>query len=362
MNKRYVFPDLMRAIALFLVMIYHGWVLEGQPRLPGQFAKFYIQHGGEIGVTAFFVLSGFGITLSLIRNEEKHGRVALKEFYKGRVIRIVPNYYFALFLVIILSSTQEMITKFGLKNIVLHLVFLHNWDINTHGGIITVLWTMGTIVQFYVLAPFIYKAVKRFPVMSAIASIAIAIGTQCVLFHYIIPAYSTNPGAYFVYSREVITALDNFVLGMSAAVLIKKVNYRNPVFLMGLLVMLVLIPVWSYIGANHGIYSDNVSGYVWHSGLAIILTFMMCFGILSGIGFNSSVFKPILFVAANEYGIYIYHYEIMRLWIAREHHFQIWMQGSIGKVIVLLIVTAISILFGTIIGRLVDGFVLSNKK
>ena len=57
--------DGMRAAAVVAVMIYHtnnGW-------LPG----------GFIGVEVFFVISGYLITLLLIGEHEKQGRIDLKE-------------------------------------------------------------------------------------------------------------------------------------------------------------------------------------------------------------------------------------------------------------------------------------------
>ena len=62
--------DGMRALAVVAVMIYHtnnGW-------LPG----------GFIGVEVFFVISGYLITLLLIGEHEKHGRIDLKQFWLRR--------------------------------------------------------------------------------------------------------------------------------------------------------------------------------------------------------------------------------------------------------------------------------------
>jgi peptidoglycan/LPS O-acetylase OafA/YrhL len=65
----------LRALAVILVIANHviGW--------PG---------GGFIGVDVFFVISGFVITSSLVREHGKTGSISLLSFYKRRVRRILP--------------------------------------------------------------------------------------------------------------------------------------------------------------------------------------------------------------------------------------------------------------------------------
>lgn len=71
-------PDIegLRAIAIGLVLLYHAQL----PWFPG----------GFIGVDVFFVISGFVITSSLIREAEEHGRIDIFNFYAKRVRRLLP--------------------------------------------------------------------------------------------------------------------------------------------------------------------------------------------------------------------------------------------------------------------------------
>ena len=78
----------LRALAVLLVFIFHlqkAW-------LPG----------GFVGVDVFFVISGFLIT-TIIRSKILKGSFSLKDFYLSRVSRIVPAYYFMVFVVSIAS-------------------------------------------------------------------------------------------------------------------------------------------------------------------------------------------------------------------------------------------------------------------
>src|SRR2546426_2623171 len=70
--------DGLRAVSVFTVMVYHfGFI-----RVPG-----------DLGVSAFFVLSGFLITWLLLKEDRATGDVSLTRFYVRRVLRIFPAYY-----------------------------------------------------------------------------------------------------------------------------------------------------------------------------------------------------------------------------------------------------------------------------
>jgi peptidoglycan/LPS O-acetylase OafA/YrhL len=66
----------LRAIAVFLVVIYHA--------LPGALK------GGFVGVDVFFVISGFLITGLLLRELDISGRIRLGRFYARRIRRLLP--------------------------------------------------------------------------------------------------------------------------------------------------------------------------------------------------------------------------------------------------------------------------------
>ena len=62
--------DGLRAIAVVLVLVYH--------LLPGALP------GGNVGVDAFFVISGFLITTLLVAELRRTGRIALRRFWYRR--------------------------------------------------------------------------------------------------------------------------------------------------------------------------------------------------------------------------------------------------------------------------------------
>jgi len=78
--------DAIRALSVTFVVLAHSWwfaPLSGIPR--------YV-NTGALGVHVFFVISGFLITLLLLRERDRTAAISLKSFYARRALRIVPVY------------------------------------------------------------------------------------------------------------------------------------------------------------------------------------------------------------------------------------------------------------------------------
>jgi len=85
--------DGLRALAVLFVIVSHV-----ERYFPGAWVL------GHFGVTAFFVISGFLITLLMIRERRKTGSISVKRFYQRRALRILPAYAVLLVVVGILSA------------------------------------------------------------------------------------------------------------------------------------------------------------------------------------------------------------------------------------------------------------------
>lgn len=87
-SLRYTAVDGLRGVAIISVLLYHtNWFQDGL-----------------FGVDAFFVLSGFLVTLILIRELERRGRIALGRFYRRRAKRLLPGLLFTLAAVLVLAA------------------------------------------------------------------------------------------------------------------------------------------------------------------------------------------------------------------------------------------------------------------
>jgi peptidoglycan/LPS O-acetylase OafA/YrhL len=85
--------DGLRAIAFMLVFVSHCGPLQcfKSSNYLNKFIDF-----GFLGVDLFFVISGFLITVILLREKEQTGQISFRLFYLRRILRIFPIYYLVL--------------------------------------------------------------------------------------------------------------------------------------------------------------------------------------------------------------------------------------------------------------------------
>lgn len=104
MSKRDI-PSLdgLRAVSIVLVLASHAG-LEPRFRHTGLF-RFFLNHldVGTLGVTVFFVISGYLITSLLLREISRTGTIHLGSFYFRRAMRIFPAYYVYLAVALLVS-------------------------------------------------------------------------------------------------------------------------------------------------------------------------------------------------------------------------------------------------------------------
>ena len=95
------FPNLnsLRFLAALLVIVHHIEQYKEILGLPNVFHNHSIQLMSKIGVSLFFVLSGFLITYLLLVEQKENNHIQIKWFYVRRILRIWPLY----FLIIILA-------------------------------------------------------------------------------------------------------------------------------------------------------------------------------------------------------------------------------------------------------------------
>lgn len=152
-SKQYVTGiDGVRTLAVLGVIIYH--------LLPTTLP------GGYLGVPLFLLISGYFVTLQLVRQMDQTGGIQLTKFYLKRLRRLYPV------LIVMLTVTTAYITLSArdlLHNIkstiATNLLWVYNWWEIGHGqsyfdrfngeSPFTHLWTLGVEAQFYFLWPLI---------------------------------------------------------------------------------------------------------------------------------------------------------------------------------------------------------------
>ena len=161
-KRRYITGlDGIRAIAVIMVLAYH--------------LKLALFKSGFLGVTVFFVLSGYLITGILISEVEEEGTIDLKNFWLRRIRRLVPAVMSMAVVIIFVSAVLNRIifTK-GCKDFLASVLGFNNWwqifnkvSYFEAAGVpspFTHCWSLAIETQFYLIYPLIllgiYKLVK----------------------------------------------------------------------------------------------------------------------------------------------------------------------------------------------------------
>ena len=117
----------------------------------------------NLGVQLFFVLSGFILGLPFARHHLCGAApVRLKRYIFRRLTRLEPPYVAALLLFFVLKvvggrgSPTELLPHLGAS-----AAYAHNWVFGVPSKINFVAWSLEVEVQFYLLAPFLAKALYR---------------------------------------------------------------------------------------------------------------------------------------------------------------------------------------------------------
>lgn len=165
MNKSFYIPNLngLRFLAAFAVIIHHIELSRKWLELDNLIDNGYtfFEKGGHLGVVLFFVLSGYLITLLLLKEKNKTGTVNYKWFMIRRILRIWPVYFVLVITVIFFIHGLEYFQSW--EKIVCFLFIAPNVSAAFFGGVkyISHLWSIGVEEQFYLIWPFCAKYFKE---------------------------------------------------------------------------------------------------------------------------------------------------------------------------------------------------------
>ena len=143
--------QVLRAVAVMLVVVYHYW--------PGTL------RGGYVGVDAFFVISGYLITSHLFREADRTGTVKLSAFYARRARRLLPASIFVLLFVVVgtylllptdlWTATAHEVTASGfyVQNLWLATQAVTYSASNDVASPVIHYWSLSAEEQFYLVWP-----------------------------------------------------------------------------------------------------------------------------------------------------------------------------------------------------------------
>jgi len=302
-----------------------------------------IFYDGDLGVSFFFVLSGFLITYLLIKEKEFTGTVHIPSFYMRRALRIWPLYYFCVFFGFWIFPLLK--TAFGqvpneTANPVLCSLFLNNFDRVLNGppdaSVLSVLWSVAIEEQFYLLWPILFYIIPpRF---------------YFYIFIIIIIGSVTFRTVYIDRQIELLTpsVISDMAIGGLGAYLtiankkfLKKIENSNRIF--NLIPYLAVIIFLLY---RHELFSTTFLAIV----RRVIVSFFFAWIILEQNFCKNSLFKisrlrTITKLGKYTYGLYCLHTIAILIVISilqklglNKHSWQIWLlQLPLGMLLSIVI-------------------------
>jgi peptidoglycan/LPS O-acetylase OafA/YrhL len=167
-KEKLFFPNLdaIRFFSFLYVFMSHSMIADTEEVRNSawyQYFKIHLLMDGDLGVSCFFVLSGFLITYLLLKERELRGKIDVPAFYIRRTLRIWPLYYlcvligffaFPLLKKMVGQDPDETADPF------LSSVFLNNFNAIRNGppnaSILSVLWSVAIEEQFYLVWPLLF--------------------------------------------------------------------------------------------------------------------------------------------------------------------------------------------------------------
>lgn len=301
--------DGLRALAVIMVLAYH---------LKMPFAK-----SGLLGVTVFFVISGYLITGILINEIEESGGVDLKNFWLRRIRRLLPAVLSMAVVMIFVSAVVNRVVFTKGCNDLLSAVFGYNnwWQIFRKVSYFenagapspfTHCWSLAIETQFYLIYPILLillsKARNRGKVFAAVTAVLAMISV--VLMGVLYSPDGDPSRVYYGTDTRAFSLLIGALAAIQKEYHIIKVKLRGKLWaVIGSISVLILIGMMMLI--------SSYSSFLYYGGQAIVsvLAAFVVYAVtvsrsLLNIILGSSILK---WIGDRSYSIYLWHYPIIVL-------------------------------------------------
>jgi peptidoglycan/LPS O-acetylase OafA/YrhL len=312
--KHLGYLDGLRGLAALFVVVHHAYLqLDGETLMRGIVGSaLKVFSYGRYSVDLFIVLSGFCLMLPVVKgNGEIRG--GTWKFFQRRAWRILPTYYLALVLSLVLGMTiiSQPMGLWGAsipvswKSLITHLLLVHDISGDDH-NLNYVFWSVAVEWRIYFLFPLLLLAWRRFGgVKTTLVSIACsyALFVACKLF-----------------TREGLTAhyIGLFAMGMLSASIafsgstggyerLQKLPWARLVFATTLAVVLVsMVQMRQGAGVPESL-RDIILG-IWAMCLLVMVAQRE-----SGWVYNFLSWKPLAFLGTFAYSIYLIHAPLLQV-------------------------------------------------
>jgi len=311
--------DGLRGLAIVLVVVTHSFVTGYRPAVslgPASFGLEPMVLAGSLGVELFFFISGFVLFIPYARAMRGERPLpTLGHFLDRRFIKIVPSYYVAVAATAFLFFLPADVEQRRAVEIVRHLAFVHSFWRESIYAIVSAFWSLAIEVQFYVVFPAIAALMRRRPLSTYAALLAIGEG-----FRLWLKASGRNQDFFWV--SQLPAQIDLFGLGMVCAWIFvgNRARLGEPRIVRAATVVAIaafVYGIWLLDDFSHvtkvGSIGDHQS---WQSDHRIVVSYAIAALALGSIfgaaGWRRVVANPILiWLSGISYNLYLWHEAII---------------------------------------------------
>ena len=296
--------DGLRALAVTAVVLFH------LDRLPG----------GNLGVDAFFVLSGWLITTRLLRSSERSrdARLDVWGFWAGRVRRLLPASLAVLATVSIIWTVMGIDVPSLPRDLLWTLGWSSNWGTITSGGDywarfgepspVAHFWSLAVEEQFYLAWPLLLFPLVRCGAGRRDALVGLTSGVLAVasIAFMALTFSAENPTATYIHT---LARAHTLLIGAAAAALTASAARRSiaaaaarrcvPVAA-GTAVLLVAV------SSDRSIWLYTWGFPLFALAIAVIVVAASDGGLAGPLGS-----RPLRWVGDRSYGIYLWHWPVI---------------------------------------------------
>ncbi len=350
--------DAVRAAATIAVFVFHAgyWLPFSDPGALNPFSAngainwhHFVYTFGTVGVSVFFVLSGFLLFYQMYKHQEKLTKQGLKDYLKKRLLRILPLYIFSIFFIVLVFRPEILGVDGAVKAIIYNLLFIRG--IHADGAskitINPVFWSLIIEVHFYVILPIFYAIFYKYQRAFWFFLLALlGFGYRVALVSLL-----ENPTMQFL--RFTPANFDFFAFGMLGAYLFirykdKLKRFGHPAVQFGLVAFfLVFIHVYDldFGPTTAYLFAPTLLGAL---TAATMLSFMLNQHTKLA---RAITWAPIMFIAQISFSVYIWHTMIIE-------EIEPWTMSGVAK---FGLAAALTLIFSTITYYVIEAPFLKKK-
>jgi len=246
---------------------------------------------GWTAVWIFLTMSGYLVTMLMMREEKRIGRIAFGPFLVRRFFRIVPSYWVAILIYWLacyaLPPLQDSYAAF-MARLPSYLAFVPEYADTDGFSIFTHSWTVGVELKFYLLFPLVVFLMTKNTNLR-IAAIAIAAALFTVQGSFLAEAYcAVLFGAMLAFALE---------------------RPRGYAFVAKLTRVPAVVPVALIIGLFALLrYSEQFTA------LAAVATYLLAYAIVQEAAVSRVLtWRPLAYLGQRSYGAYLLHFLALRI-------------------------------------------------